>query len=86
MVLCNSYGLQLLIEAIITKHQGISEVIKKAQDVVLVFAHSKLQLAIFRKHQTAYHRRTKGLIAAAFTHWNTQYGIIALLLRSKEAL
>ncbi len=86
MVLCDSHGLQLLIEAIISKHKGISKTMEKAQGDVAAFAHSKLQFAIIRKHQTACYGRTKGLIAAAFTRWSTQYGVVASLLRSKEAL
>ncbi len=46
MVLCDSHGLHLLIEAIISKYKKISDTIKKTQGVVATFAHSKLQLAI----------------------------------------
>lgn len=58
MVLCDSHGLQLLIEAMISKYKGISDIIEKAQGVVTTFAHSKLQLAILRKHQTACYGQT----------------------------
>lgn len=85
MLLCDSHGLQLLSELIISKHKGISDTMEKAQGAVAAFAHSNLQLAILRKHQMACYGQTKGLIVAAFTSWSTQYGIIASLLRSKEA-
>ena len=86
MVLCDSHGLQLLIEAIVSKHQGISDIMEKAQAIVAAFAHSKLQFAILRRHQTDCYGRTKGLIAVSFLRWSTQYGVVSSLLRSKEAL
>lgn len=86
MVLCDSHGLQLLIEAIVSKHQGISDIMEKAQAIVAAFAHSKLRFAILRRHQTDCYGRTKGLIAVSFIRWSTQYGVVSSLLRSKEAL
>ena len=77
MVLCDSHGLQLLIEAIVSKHQGISDIMEKAQAIVAEFAYSKLQFAILRRHQTAGYGRTKGLIAASFTRWGMQYGVVS---------
>lgn len=46
MVLCDSHGLQLLIETIIIKHEDISRIIEKTQSVVATFAQLEVQLAI----------------------------------------
>ena len=46
MVLYDFQGLQLLIEAIVSKYQGISDIMEKAQAIITAFAHSKLQFAI----------------------------------------
>lgn len=80
MVLCDSHGLQLLIEAIVSKHQGILDIMEKAQAIVAAFAHSKLQFAILRRHQTDCYGRTKELIATSYIRWSTQFGMVLSLL------
>ncbi len=86
MVLGDSHDLQLLIEAIVSKHPRISDLMEKAQGIFAAFAHSKLQFAFLRIHQMDCYRQTKWLIAVSFKRWSTQYGVVSSLLRSKEAL
>lgn len=79
MVLYDSHSLQLLIEIIVSKYQGISEIMEKAQAIIAEFAHLKLQFAILYRHQMHCLGRTKELIAASFTRWSMQYGLLSSL-------
>ena len=85
-VLCDSHGIQLLIKRILELPQ-YERLVKNAQAIVAGFAHSRLQLGIFREHQQSlYNGKIMALIISVITRWGTQYGLFKSLLRSKDAL
>ena len=84
-VLCDSHGIQLFIKKIF-ELLIYFPIFKKAQSIAASFSHSRLQLAIFREKQATQYGRNYAIILLIITHWGSQYNLIKLLTRSKDAL
>ncbi len=63
------------------------DVFKRAQHVVTYFHKAEKQLALLREEQKAvYNGKTFALTLFVITRWGTQYRLLSLLIRSKDAL
>lgn len=83
---CNSHELQILIEYI-SKLFWFKNVFKRAQYVVTYFHKAKKQLAFLNKeYKAVYNGKTLAFTFSVITKWVTQYCLLSLLIRNKNAL
>ena len=72
---CDSHGLQLLIQDILTQ-PPYENTLKNAQLVVTSFHSSRLQLSFLREHQLRVYSKHKSLIMSVITRWGTQFALL----------
>lgn len=82
-VLCDSYGLQLLVKDIVESKQWMP-ILGKVGFLITYFKKAKLQLSRLRIHQQECYGRRKAFITAAITRWGTQLAAVKSLFDNSK--
>jgi hypothetical protein len=83
---CDSHGLQLLIQDLLSKIPPLKEVKTAAEHIVASFKHAPLQYAILKRHQLQNYGKRKQFVLSVASRWGTQAGMVDSVLQNKAAL
>jgi hypothetical protein len=83
---CDSHGLQLLIQDLLSKIPPLKEVKTAAEHIVAAFKHAPLQYAILKQHQLHHYGKRKCFVLSVASRWGTQAGMVDSVLQNKAAL
>ena len=86
LISCDSHGIQLLIQDLITSILQFKNVHDNAQTIAKAFKNAHLQYARFRDIQYQEYGRTWAIILAVATRWGSEKGLLDGLFRSKAAI
>src|SRR5579859_5170721 len=76
LIPCNSHGIQLLIQDLITSIPQFKKVHDDAQTVAKTFKNAHLQYACLHKFQYQEYGRTWAIVLAIATHWGSEKGLL----------
>ena len=82
---CDSHGLQLLLGDIL-KFPYFTDVIEKAQLIVISFRGSNKELASLWKYQMKAYKQRRSLVLNFLTRWGTTVGLLNSVLNNQQAL